>query len=43
MNEPIWDLAHLGHVEMLTPKLDQSARFFTDIMGMSVTAMNTIR
>jgi catechol 2,3-dioxygenase len=42
MNEPIhdtiWDLAHLGHVEMLTPKLDESTRFFTDIMGMSISA-----
>ena len=36
--EPIWDIAHLAHVEMLTPKLDQSLRFFVDIMGMSVTA-----
>lgn len=38
MNEPIWDIAHLAHVEMLTPKLDVSTRFFTDVMGMSVTA-----
>lgn len=38
MNEPIWDLAHVAHVELLTPKLDESTRFFTDIMGMSVTA-----
>ncbi len=38
MTEPIWDIAHLGHVEMLTPKLDASTRFFVDIMGMSVTA-----
>lgn len=36
-NEPIWDIAHLGHVELLTPKLDASTRFFTDIMGMSIT------
>ena len=36
--EPIWDLAHLAHVEMLTPTLDESTRFFTDIMGMSITA-----
>lgn len=38
MNEPIWDIAHLAHVEMLTPKLDQSLRFFVEIMGMSVSA-----
>ena len=38
-SEPIWDIAHLAHVEMLTPKLDESVRFFSDIMGMSVTAV----
>ncbi len=36
--EPIWDIAHLAHVEMLTPKLDESLKFFVDIMGLSVTA-----
>ena len=37
MKTIIRDLAHLAHVEMYTPKLDQSARFFTDIMGMYVS------
>ena len=37
-SEPIWDTAHLAHVELLTPKPDDSLRFFTEIMGMSVTA-----
>jgi len=32
--EPIYDLAHLAHVELLTPKLDESLRFFVDVMGM---------
>ncbi|MEM7345295.1 MAG: catechol 2,3-dioxygenase [Chloroflexota bacterium] len=36
--EPIWDIAHLGHVEMLTPKPDESLHFFTGIMGMSISA-----
>lgn len=36
-SEPIWDIAHLAHVEMLTPKLDESLRFFIDIMGMSLS------
>lgn len=36
--EPVWDVAHLAHVELLTPKLEESVRFFTEIMGMSVTA-----
>ncbi len=31
------DLAHLGHVEMLTPKPEQSLAFFTDVMGMEVS------
>lgn len=33
----IWEIAHLAHVELLTPKLDESARFFTEILGMSVS------
>jgi catechol 2,3-dioxygenase len=33
----IWDIAHLAHVELLTPKLDESTRFFTEIMGMSIS------
>ena len=32
--EPIFDLAHLAHVELLTPKLEESTRFFVDVMGM---------
>ncbi len=35
--EPIQDVAHLGHVELLTPKPDESLWFFTQILGMSVT------
>jgi catechol 2,3-dioxygenase len=35
--EPIFDVAHLAHVEMLTPCLEESARFFIDVMGMSET------
>src|ERR1044071_5593949 len=34
-NEPIHDIAHLGHVELLTPKPEESLRFFVDVMGMS--------
>ena len=29
------DIAHLGHVELLTPRLEQSLAFFVDVMGMS--------
>ena len=28
------DIAHLGHVEILTPKLEESAAFFKDILGL---------
>ena len=33
--EPIMDVAHLGHVELLTPKPEESLRFFVDVMGMT--------
>src|SRR4051812_7723891 len=33
---PVSDLAHLGPVEMFTPKGEESLRFFTDVMGMVV-------
>jgi len=29
------DMAHLGHVEILTPKLEESLRFFIDVLGMT--------
>ncbi|PTM61394.1 catechol 2,3-dioxygenase [Phreatobacter oligotrophus] len=29
------DLAHLGHVEMLTPRIEASLAFFTDVFGMT--------
>jgi catechol 2,3-dioxygenase len=35
--EPILDIAHLGHMEMLTPKFDQSLAFFVDVMGMTIS------
>jgi catechol 2,3-dioxygenase len=31
------DLAHLGPVEMFTPKFDESLEFFVEVMGMDVT------
>ena len=36
--EPIYDVAHLGHVEMFTPKLEESVAFFTNVMGLTETA-----
>ncbi len=35
--EPVMDIAHLGHVELLTPRPDESLRFFRDVMGMTVS------
>jgi catechol 2,3-dioxygenase len=35
--EPIFDLAHLGHMELLTPKPEESLKFFVDVMGMTVS------
>jgi catechol 2,3-dioxygenase len=28
------DIAHLGHVELLTPKFEESLSFFTETMGL---------
>ena len=33
-----FDIAHLAHVELLTPKPEESLRFFVEIMGMTETA-----
>jgi catechol 2,3-dioxygenase len=33
--EPIFDIAHLGHVELLTPKPGESVWFFVEVMGMT--------
>jgi catechol 2,3-dioxygenase len=34
-DEPVMDLAHLGHLELLTPKPQESLRFFVDVLGMT--------
>ena len=34
-SEPILDIAHLGHVELLTNKPEESLRFFVDVLGLS--------
>ena len=33
-NEPIHDIAHLAHLELLSPKLEETRSFFVDVMGM---------
>jgi catechol 2,3-dioxygenase len=30
-----FDLAHLAHLELLTPKPDESLAFFVNVMGMT--------
>ena len=37
MTEPVRDLAHLSHVELLTPNPDESLRYFHDVLGMEVS------
>jgi catechol 2,3-dioxygenase len=34
----VTDLAHLGPVELLTPRFEESLRFFVDVMGLEIEA-----
>jgi catechol 2,3-dioxygenase len=34
---PLHEIAHLGHVELLTPRLQESLWFFTDVLGLTET------
>ena len=36
MTEPVYDVAHLGRVELQTPDLAASHDFFVDVLGMDV-------
>jgi len=38
MSEPLLDLAHIGHAELLTPTPEESLRFFVELFGMEVEA-----
>ena len=38
VTEPIHDLARIGHAELLTPKAEDSLRFFVDVLGMEEEA-----
>lgn len=33
--EPVMDIAHLGHIELLTPKVEESRDFFVNVLGMT--------
>jgi catechol 2,3-dioxygenase len=37
LNEPIFDIAHLAHVELLTPDLGETLGFFKDLLGLEET------
>ena len=34
---PLHEVAHLGHIELLTPEPDASLRFFVDVLGLTET------
>ena len=36
--EPIHDLAAIGHAELLTPRAEESLRFFVEVLGMEIEA-----
>ena len=41
MNEPCFDVAHLGHVELLTDKFEESLNFFVNIYGLTESGRDT--
>ena len=36
--EPIYDIAHLAHIELLTPKPEESLHFFTQLLSLQAVA-----
>ncbi|MGZ4331339.1 MAG: VOC family protein, partial [Solirubrobacteraceae bacterium] len=38
MSEPVHDLAHIGHAELLTPFAPESLEFFVELFGMEIEA-----
>lgn len=39
MTEPCFDVAHLGHVEVLTDKFEESLDFYTRVYGLKLSAL----
>jgi catechol 2,3-dioxygenase len=37
VTEPVRDLAHLSHVELLTPRPEESLEYFREILGMAIS------
>jgi catechol 2,3-dioxygenase len=38
MNEHLHEVAHIAHAELLTPKPEESLRFFVEVLGMEEEA-----
>ena len=38
MTEPLHEIAHISHAELLTPNPQESLRFFVDVLGMEIEA-----
>jgi catechol 2,3-dioxygenase len=38
LSQPLHEIAHISHAELLTPKGEESLRFFVDVMGMEIEA-----
>jgi catechol 2,3-dioxygenase len=38
VGQPLHEIAHISHAELLTPKAQESLRFFVDVMGMEIEA-----
>ena len=38
MTEALHEIAHISHAELLTPKAEESLRFFVDVLGMEIEA-----
>ena len=37
VKEPLFEVAQLAHVELLTPKPEETLRFFTELLGLQKT------
>ena len=35
---PLHDVAHLAYLELLTPEFEKSARFFTQVLGLTLVS-----
>ena len=40
MNDPCFDIAHLGHVEIFSNKFEESIHFFSKVYGLTITEQN---